>query len=359
MTDNHCTITPSTKPTTLHNTMSKIITPPIIKKIRRLPTLIPLALLLTLTTACSTSTIPGTKLQHNNLTLRYDTNRDRILYLGPTQGPNLLETRNLNQPPDPNGNYTFFGGAYTWIAPQNQWRDTTGNLKNWPPDPLMDRGPTTITNQSENQLKITGPETRDHLIESTTITIVDSSTITIRHILKNTGTKTIQRAVWSTTAIPPGATIAVNKTSDNLFDSTQKFFRLDNQNSKPLWNQVARTTSEWFTIKTTLPDPTEKPSPDSFKVFFDRVNATQIAYWSRGYWLLRTAEPPDIFRSLQTVGESSVEIYANFGLQLFEAELLSPLQPIAPQKQIAFEETWKIIPSKTPNLETLTPYLAQ
>jgi len=295
---------------------------------------------------------PATTIQKDGLTLRYDANRDRVVFVGPWHGPNLLEVRDFDKQPASDGSYTFFGGYYSWIAPQNRWRDESGNLKDWPPDPAMDVGPNEVVESMGDRLEAVGPMMRSGLVESKRFQVVDGSTIAVRHALRNVGTEAKERAIWTINAVPLGGVIAVRISSEDIFDEGPAI-RVKNAADEPLRDKVSQEEGEWILVETGFDWATSGMTTDSFKVFYDRVAATQIAVWSNGYWFVRTGAPPDIFSSLQGVGESSVEVYANFGMQLFEAELLSPLQMIEPGAQFVFEETWKIIPSAQPDVENL------
>lgn len=297
----------------------------------------------------------STTIQKDGLTLRYDTRRDRVVFVGLVDGPNLLEVRDLGKQPAADGSYTFFGGYYSWIAPQNRWRDESGDLKDWPPDPAMDVGPIEVVESMGDRLEAVGPTMRNGFVESKRFQVVDGSTITVRHAIRNGGTDAKERAIWTINAVPPGGIIAVRISSEDLFDEGPAI-RVKNAAGEPLREKVSREEGDWILVDTGVNWPIADVPTDSFKVFYERIAATQIAVWSSGYWFVRTGAPPDIFSSLQTAGEASVEVYANFGMQLFEAELLSPFQKIAPGTQFVFEETWKIIQSARPDVDVLTAF---
>ncbi len=283
-----------------------------------------------------------------DLILEYDAERDRIVRFGPINGPNLLETRDLDVVPNSDGEYTFFGGMYTWVAPQNGWVNQQGGLHNWPPDPAMDRGPCTLNIDSGDGILIEGPVLRSGLQQTKRISISDDGICTIAHALHNTTNTTQHAGIWSITAAKTGSTIAVRLDSDNWFVE-EPGVSLDSELNNALWAAVANEVGPWIVFDTGTDLSNAQVDSDSFKAFVNRAPSTQIAIWSDGYWLVRSADPPDIFSSLSEVGESSIEIYGHFGLNLFEAELLSAYQSIPPGEMITWTETWQIVPSDSPD----------
>lgn len=284
------------------------------------------------------------EIREGDLVLRYDGLRDRVVYVGLSASSNLLEVRDLEVRPSAEGAYRFYGGGYTWIAPQSGWRDVGGELRDWPPDPAMDRGPSMVVERGLNWLEVVGPTTRAGLVQRKRITVLDDATIEIRHELKNVSAEAVSAAIWSTTAVPTGGVMAVRVVEVGLFDAGPGY-RLNDPQAGALFGKVSRRVGRWLLIDTKFDEPISGMTTDSFKAFFERVEGTEIAIWSKGYWLVRSGELGDIFRTLGDVGESSVEVYANYGRKLFEAELLSSLQTIAPGGMLEFTERWQIVRS--------------
>lgn len=266
----------------------------------------------------------------------YDADRDRIVDLRLRNRPNMLHTASLDQPPRSGEEYTFYGGHYSWIAPQAAWIDGDGALRNWPPDPAMDRGPMLVTRHTDRFLAVEGPVTRLGFREEKVIEILDQGVVGVEHQLTNETNTMRAGAVWSNTAVPPGAVIAVPKPADGTI-----IFDRDVETAQPLWEAITEEFGNWILIRTDRKAAEAAAAwGGELKVFI--AAAPQIAVGHDGYWLVRRGWPWDDAGSLATVSEAPVEVYLNFGLELFEAELLGPHVTLAPGESTTFSEVWFI-----------------
>ncbi|HEB61284.1 MAG TPA: hypothetical protein ENJ06_05610 [Phycisphaeraceae bacterium] len=281
------------------------------------------------------------RLEYGGTLLRYRPDIDRITFFGTIDGPNLLHTVDLDRQPPADGSYLFYGGCYTWVAPQRGeygWVDGKGEKLDWPPDPKMDRGPMQVIKRSHHSLTARGPVMRSGLREYVTLTMHQDGSATITRELENTTDEPKQAAIWMITAVRPGDQIAFkNEVRDKLWsDDPQNEALLDEQLVENRDYLVLDTTSLTFT--------------DGIKVYAD--SDPVIAIHTPGWWLLRQGS--DSFDgSLRTVKEAPVGLYLHPGLKLYEAELYGSLQMIAPGKRIHYSENWQLFPGFTADTAVL------
>jgi len=146
------------------------------------------------------------------LRVEYSPELDRILAIAPEDGPNLLHTANLEQQPDDDAGYTFFGGAYFWVSPQhgpNGWADESGETRAWPPDPAMDRGPARVVSRTDTSFTAVNPIDRAGLVQEKEVQITGPGQLEVRYRLTNRSEETKSRGVWINTATPGDAVVAV------------------------------------------------------------------------------------------------------------------------------------------------------
>jgi hypothetical protein len=230
---------------------------------------------------------------------------------------------------------------YSWISPQGAWIDEAGELRDWPPDPAMDRGPTTIVHQSDTCLVAGGPPMRSGLIEQKWFELArDRSVAILDQRLHNPAGDKIVGGVWVNTAVKPGAIIAVR-------DGSSDRYRISGGDAaNTLWARATTSRDGWLLIHTDGVDWSDLGT-DSFKFFAD--GPAVIAIWTEGYWLLRQGLTDDAEGSLAQHGEAPIEVYVNYGLQLFEAELLGPITTIPPGGTTQRVERWVVTPASEPD----------
>jgi len=288
------------------------------------------------------------RLEHAGLAVEALPQIDRITYFGTADGPNMLRVENLDREPAPDGSYTFFGGCYTWFAPQNGptgWRDAAGALQAWPPDPAMDTGPVWRTGRTENALTLSGPVGRSGLREEKTFTLVDNATATLAYALKNESASAVLAGTWINTAVDADGAIAVR-----VPEGTE-IYGWDDAAAGRVRSILSPTDSRgWAMI-----DLRDAEWQGGSKVWFAAPEGTpvEIAIWKKGgraggYWLLRSlpAMSATEIAQLREVGEGPVAVYIDPGARLIEAELYGPVATIPPGAEQRATETWRMISSK-------------
>lgn len=301
--------------------------------------------------ACTANRPHASHLQTSRTSLSYDAHRDRIIAFGPTGGPNLLCVRELDTLPPADGSYTFFGGMYSWISPQGAWTDENGEPRDWPPDPAMDRGPATVVHHGRARLVAVGPPTRAGLVEQKWFELAgDRAGAVLDHRLHNPTDERRLGGIWINTAVKPGSVIAVR-------DGSSDSFRIaGGDTSNALWARATTARDGWLLIHTEGVEWSDLGA-DWFKFFADTAPA--IAIWTDGYWLLRQARYSPTDRSLTSYGEAPVEVYINYGLQIFEAELLGPIASIPSGGVAQHVERWMIVPAAEPDPTVLDAIRSQ
>lgn len=300
---------------------------------------------------CTTVDAPwdAQRVQGDAIAVEFRPSIDRFTYIGPVDknGPNLVFVQHQHQKPAANEAYTFYGGCYTWIAPQAGplgWRDATGAERAWPPDPAMDVGPATVERIGAEGFRITTPIGRTGLREIKELRIEGPSAAVLEFTVQNTTTGLVTAGPWVNTAVVPGSVIAVrmtpatdvwgwNEESIARFRSVMRF--IDGTG----WAIVEPDSAEW---------------EGGIKVYLDA--APEIAIWREGYWLHRVQTARDDGR-LRRVGEGPVALYIQPAqgaeVAIVEAELYGRIADIPPMGSHAGTERWTVIPSATPDVSAL------
>ncbi|MFU8829502.1 MAG: hypothetical protein ACNA8P_08730, partial [Phycisphaerales bacterium] len=268
-------------------------------------------------------------------------------------GPNLLHTVNLDRDPADDGSYTFYGGAYTWLAPQGGelgWRDEEGELQNWPPDPAMDSGPSAVVGRSMHRLLMENPRSRDGLVQRKAIELTAVHELTLTYELVNESEDTVRRAHWINTAASPDSIIALRLREG---ESAAQLYATEEGHAERLGSLLSAVDDNgWALLKLS-----DLHFEGGIKVYTD--GPAEIAIWvpnpdwlrTRGFWLHRTlAEPMEVEQrnELRTLGEGPVALYLNPGLELFEAELYGPVVDIEGGDSATLTEIWTVYVAPTP-----------
>jgi len=261
----------------------------------------------------------------------YDASIDRILYLGRQDAPNVL-----NVAPDvyrrsaPHA-YCFRGGAYTWLAPQEEWIFPAGQRRLWPPEPEMDSGPMQLREITDRGIEVMGPVLSRQIRLKKKWQLQDDGTLNFATTLLPEKNALGRASIWSTVAVPRGTFIAVHKGP----------IRFDNTSIGQAWTSHVKEEGDWQLIDTEL-------LRSSGKVFLSA--APVIATWREGQWLLRIGSDGS---SPRHPADTPVEIYVNLDTNIIEAELIGPYEKVLPKGSNHWEETWQIIPTKQPDLKYL------
>lgn len=286
----------------------------------------------------------------DGLVAEYDSNRDRVTRFGPRGRFNLLYVNDLDRAPSPSGQFTHFGGMYTWVAPQEDWRDRNGNAYTWPPNSAMDAGPTFVSKHGLHEFEATGPILPSGLQEIKSMHLGRDDygpRALVTNSLRNTTDEPIEAGPWVTTGVVPGSVIAVLTPESDADLALSR-----HPDAQETWDNTTRQRSQWTLIRTKryywwLHDA------DTMKVRFpsDRV----IAIHRRGHWLVRIGEPvkAEANPSIATTGHAPVEVAVNFGSRIHEASLIAPIGTIAPGEQVDYVERWYIIPGMASRVRQL------
>ena len=292
------------------------------------------------------------RVQGEELAVEFRPSIDRFTYIGPVDkaGPNLLFVQKQHDAPAPDESYTFFGGCYTWIAPQNAvggrlgWRDAQGAARGWPPDPAMDIGPTRVERISNHELRMESPVNRMGLREIKEFRIDGAATGSLDFRIQNTTDGIVTAGPWVNTAVAPGSVIAVRMTPQT-----------------PVWGWNDESVSRFRSLAApversgwTIIEPDKADWDGGIKVYLD--TPAEIAIWRDGYWLHRRQLNADDGR-LRALGEGPVAVYIQpargADVAIVEAELYGAIADIAPLADHTGTERWTLIPSATPDVWAL------
>jgi len=291
--------------------------------------------------------------EHDGVVCRFQPSIDRFTHFGPSNGPNLLHTVGLDRTPSPTGDYTFFGGAYTWIAPQNGakgWVDRAGALRGWPPDLSMDIGPARLVSRTESSFNLIGPRTLRGLREEKSFRTTGPGQAEVTYTLHNTTGAPVTAGPWINTAVAPG-------------DGSVLAFRVALAGGRPAyerWGGMGDNAVKQFDAAlglvsahgwAALPLASARWA-DGIKVYLDAGDApAEVAVWRDGWWLHRRLLSGDAatHKRLLGFGEGPVATYINPGLGIIEAELVAPIVEIPANGSTTAVERWMLIHSPTPD----------
>lgn len=293
------------------------------------------------------------RMRRGQLAVEYSPDLDRVTFFGVHDGPNLLHTVGLDREPAEDGSYTFFGGGYTWVGPQrgeHGWRDETGELQDWPPDPAIDAGPSRIVGRTPLGVVTENPVARDGLREEKTIRLTSAHSASIEFQFTNTSEETLRRTTWINTAVQPGARIALKLQEG---DQVAQIYAGD-ENAVERFNALLGPIDErgWAVV-----DLRNAEFDGGIKIYTD--GPAEIAIWvpnpdwlqTKGFWLHRSLETPlsvEQRSELRAIGEGPVAVYLNPGLGLFEAELYGPVVDLEPGSSAMSTEVWTVYRASSP-----------
>lgn len=277
---------------------------------------------------------------------------DRCVWFGASGKSNMLHTVELDREIPTDGAYTFFGGCYTWVAPQNGplgWKDADGAQRSWPPDPAMDIGPARVTGISHNFITTTGPRQLSGLVEIKTLRLDYDLHADFTYTLRNDGDHSAIAGPWITTAVGKGDLIALRAPAGATMrgwdgSSVERFKSILGDPDARGWAVVDLAKADW---------------DGGVKVYIESAAGSaerpEIAVWRHGYWFLRRGaelEATDVAR-LREVGEGPVAIYIEPGSGIVEAELYGPIADITPGASHTTIERWSLIPGARGDLSVL------
>ena len=287
------------------------------------------------------------RVRGEGLEVQYRADIDRFTFIGPEDGPNLVFTQKTDQAPAKDEAYTFYGGGYTWIAPQNGplgWRDAEGKERAWPPDPAMDIGPGKVERVDAMSMRIESPVGRTGLREVKAFGITGERTGTLAYALENTTNAMVTAGPWVNTAVAPGSVVAVRATA-----------------STEMWGWNDESIARLRTVMREVPgtgwsivEPDKGTWDGGIKVYMEAP--AEIAIWRDGWWLHRRQLSVDDGR-LRAAGEGPVALYIQpakgADVAIVEAELYGRLADIPPYGRNLGEERWTVIQSATADVTVL------
>ncbi len=274
----------------------------------------------------------------------FDLSRDRLMWFGPENGPNLLETRDLDVPPS-DESYTFYGGAYTWMAPQSAWTDESGSPRDWPPDPRMDAGPVRLVRSWMTGIEVEGPVTRNGLREIKRFEMIGDGEMVVSYILRNDSQEPVTAGPWLITAGRRGGLFAVASGVDGSV-------RFDRPDSESLWLDRGEERGSWWLIDLWARRKWKNTRDDlDLKAFIDSPQRPVVAAWDGGWWLVRMMESDPLDpAAAHSGGEAPVEVYLHYahGMGFFEAELLGRVVTLQPGESVEHRERWRVVEDSRP-----------
>ena len=274
---------------------------------------------------------------------------DRVTSFRNDDGPEMLFTRELDALPLADEAYTFYGGAYSWTAPQGGntgWVDGAGTSRAWPPDPSMDIGPATVVSESAESLVTETPVSRLGLIERKSFDLTEEGLV-LTYALENTGNKTRAAGTWINTAVHSDAKIAVRLVGPDALSHLRGW---DQQSIDRFVSITTRLDNGWAIL-----DLSKAQWEGGIKVYVPRMvgELPTIAVWRDGQWFQRTQRvtehATETLGRLQAVGEGAIATYIQPGATpdewVVEAELYGPVVDIPAGASHEASESWRLIES--------------
>lgn len=296
----------------------------------------------------------ATRMEGKKIAAEFSNAIDRYTYFGPKDGPNLLHVTAMDRAPAADGSYTFFGGAYTWIAPQsgpNGWLAVDGSQSAWPPDPAMDVGKTTRVRVMPGSCIAANPVNRMGLVEGKTFMVSDEDVAHVVFDLANSGTGDRVCGAWINTAASNEHKLAVRVPLGT------EMWGWQGKSAEPLKGIMSAPDKDGWALVDLA-----KANWDGGIKFYIQPGAVggetkvDIAQWYGGYWMYRRQKDCGAgdFALLKENGEGPVAVYIQPGAEpIIEAELYGRLVNLAPGKSEWWTEEWRVIDAATPDVSVL------
>lgn len=300
------------------------------------------------------SRVEGVRIEKHGLAAEFHPSIDRVTFFGRTGGANLLQVSDLERVVPSDGSYVFWGGCYTWVAPQKSvegfgmgWLDADGTTRrDWPPDPAMDVGPVRRVGGSADWMSFVGPDQRSGLREEKSLRILAYDEAEFAYTLRNRGIEPVTAGPWINTAVGAGDVIAVRMPSGVRIwgwnaESVERFRSITGEADARGWALVDLSRATWAGgIKVYLA-PAEGSASAPVEIAVWRREAR--AWMHRSLGVMTDAE----VARLQAAGEGPVAVYIQPGKEdaIIEAELYGPLTEIAPGSAVTSVERWRVIES--------------
>ncbi len=285
-----------------------------------------------------------------------------IVLLRVPDGPNLLMAdpklwdKPLSSIPDPATastsykDYIPYNGHIIWNGPQSQWAN------NWPPDPYLIYGKFTISEQTTNHIKLTGPKSAVTGLQTIKeITINDDGAISLNTTCINISEKDTAWDIWSNTRVWPNAdTYIPVKTSASIKTDTM-FWDL-NIKISPIPFIIY---NGWLSFQVSPDFKNKKISEQSNKVMFTPREGVAAAFEDKFLFIKTfTVTSQDKLHKDVTAAELYQKVSHIGGDAITEIEAHSEYKNMKPGESITFNEVWKIMPYKgRKNIKDHTEFL--
>lgn len=149
---------------------------------------------------------------------------------------------------------------------------------------------------------------------------------TIRHLLRNTGSRPWTGAPWAITCVPPGGTVVVPRTS-----ALPHFWGAPGEDYADAANAQWQAADDHFVVE---------PNGAKGKVGLASEQGWLARLWSDATFVIQG--PPRIPEARYPDDGCNVEVFTCAGY--VELETLGPLVTLRPGQELAHEQQWLIIP---------------
>ncbi len=254
-------------------------------------------------------------------------------------GDNVLNVSADNAgkiPPKNRNRYTFFGGFYTWLAPQSSGTP-------WPPNYEFDIGPYTITHIGLREITMISPIIGDFGIQMEKhFKLSDKgATLSVRIRLYNRTDILLRWSAWNLTAVKPTGIVFFELPAD--FTNPYNAFCYAGRDGKTL------AKKHFDSIINILKYKAQQFCAVNFRQYkwrgdklFVQPHSKFLAYRQQGSWFIR------LFNSSGSFGDynTQVQLWADKRQEnIFELEVLAPDRIISPGKYIDWNEHMLIVPT--------------
>jgi hypothetical protein len=233
--------------------------------------------------------------------------------------------------------YRYFGGLYTWIAPQSRWIPYDGKTTFTGADPVLDNGPYQVTAATEDELTMVSPVSTAYGLQMTKHFKLWGNNARLEYTvsLRNTGNVPVRWAVWNLTGVRPAGVVFF--TVPRGINDLQLV-----SDSRPNARRYGRAVH-------ILPGPTAAVDYRKYQArggkIYVRVGSDYLAYRQPGSWFLRRfkSSPSELYTDWQ----SQIELWAEASVRsgrIFEIEVTSPDFVILPGQSVSWSESMAIIP---------------
>ncbi|MEK7765212.1 MAG: DUF4380 domain-containing protein [bacterium] len=276
----------------------------------------------------------------------------RIVLFRRNSGPNALLADPATWGPGehapalkPDAEWKPYNGHIVWIGPQREWwahQDLDAGKRDrrddWPPDPWGEYAPFSVVQASATLAVLAGPPSPvTGLKLRKEVRIEPDGTVQVKVVARNIRRETVRWDLWSNTRLRGTDRVFVELGKDSKL-------RVEHQSSSP-WTQVGlnhAVVDGWFSFES------EEPLPAGFtarvaKAFLTPSRGIVAAFGSGQVFVKRLNVTP---AAQAAPDQAPVEIFQNVTrdpkTSLLELEAHGAYTALAPNEEMAFEETWTL-----------------